>query len=300
MKRLSLILVALVIFSCSKSSDTSTDSSPSSAAQMSDTFTDSVNGVLSNTGLVAAMRAPKKSSEMIAKFMHDLLLPEAQAATCAQPGGHNTSSCSAGEITTTFDCHIGLSSNVLTGSTTLTYDNGTCDTSGDFEVTRTVDLTITGNYGGTLTVSSASHTDYLGASIGGGQKLTVASGAKTFQVLGMNRILTGPGGHKYFDISTHTTADFTVTGSSLSNLTLDGGTLDIIHNLAEYTASWTANNIQWSANCYCPVSGTATGTFTGSVTGTMTIQYGSTCGEATVTGLDGNTSTVTLSVCSSI
>jgi hypothetical protein len=160
-------------------------------------------------------------------------------------------------------------------------------TAGD-AVTRTADFTLTGPYGGTLEVTSP----------GGGQTLTRTATGFEYTVQGMERVLTGPGGRKLFDISTRTTAPLVVTGSSRADLSIVSGTLEVIHNLAGYTASLTPENLAWSSSCNCAVSGTLTGTVSGGgkLSGKSASVHITSCGHADVT-VDGDTESVTLDRC---
>ena len=146
----------------------------------------------------------------------------AYAATCVQS---ILGTCTAGARTRTFDnCAIGPAT--LDGMVTLTYsDTNSCTVAvaGD-SVNRTASFTLTGPYGGTLAVSSP----------GGGQTLTKTAVGFDYSVPGMERVLTGPGGHTLFDISTKTTAPIHVTGTSRADLVIVSGALEVSHNLAGY------------------------------------------------------------------
>ncbi|MEQ1875282.1 MAG: hypothetical protein ABL958_01460 [Bdellovibrionia bacterium] len=301
MKFLTFVLLTLILAGCQKKEETpAEEASPSSENQMANSATESINGVLNSTGLIAQIK-PLKENKNYVQILERILLPHAHAAACSA-GGASVSACSGSAPwvrTATYNCTLGASAYTLSGTSTLTYNTANCNTVINHSVIRTVNATISGPLG-TLTTSSDSHADYRGNTIGGGQQFVKTGAAGAFTVLGMHRVLTGTKGRTLFDISTRTTSDFTVTGSTLSDLTVDGGVLEIIHNLAQYTAQWMATSVAWSSSCSCPVSGSLAGTFSGSVTGNMTVQFGPTCGAVTVTGTDGATGTTTLDVCSSL
>ena len=184
-------------------------------------------------------------------------------------------------------CTIGPST--LDGMVTLTFTRtAACAliTDGD-AVTRTADFTLTGPYGGTLTVTSP----------GGGQTVTRTAAGFNYSVGGMQRVLRGPGGRTLFDVSTRTTAPIVVTGSSRTDLVIASGGMEISHNVAGYKVNLTAQNLTWTPTCNCASSGTLTGTVTGGrfdgKSASVTITA---CGEADVT-LGDETESVTLDRC---
>jgi hypothetical protein len=217
----------------------------------------------------------------------DAVVPSAYAADAKSCWAPMFSTCSAGARTKDYGgCNLGLAT--LAGTVTLTFTQPSCVVLADGDaVTRTADLTLTGLYGGTLEVTAP----------GGGQTLTRTAGGFNYSVGGMERVLTGPGGRKLFDIATSTTAPIVVTGSSRADLKIVSGTFVIDHKLAGYTVTLTADNLAWSSGCNCASSGTLTGTVAGGKhdgrSASVTITA---CGEADVT-LDGATETVSLDRC---
>ena len=175
---------------------------------------------------------------------------------------------------------------------TLTYsDTNSCAVvvAGD-SVNRTASFTLTGTYGGTLAVSAP----------GGGQTLTKTAIGFDYSVPGMERVLTGPGGHVLFDISTKTTMPIKITGASRADLVIVSGALEVSHNLAGYKVTLVPQNLTWTTACNCAVSGTLTGTVSGGThdgkSASVTITG---CGEAEVT-IDGETDSVTMDRCAAI
>ncbi len=214
--------------------------------------------------------------------------PSAYGAACYP---FSFSACASGVRTETFSsCSYGAAT--IDGSVTLTFsDTAACGlvAAGD-SVARTANFSVTGPYGGTLAVSSP----------GGGQVLTRTATGWTFAVPGMERVLTGPAGHKLFDISTMTTTDLTLTGTSRADRTIVSGTLVVEHNIAKYQVALTPNNLTWSAKCTCAVSGSLTGTVSGGAddgkSATVTLTG---CGTADVS-INGESESVTMDRCASI
>jgi hypothetical protein len=215
----------------------------------------------------------------------DSVVPSAYAATC---GGALFSPCTDGVRTMDFDaCTIGAAT--LDGTVTLTFTRtAACAllTDGD-AVTRTADFTLTGPYGGTLTVSSP----------GGGQTVTRTAAGFDYTVGGMQRVLRTLAGRAVFDVSTRTTAPIVVTGSARTDLVLVSGSLEISHNIADYQVTLTAQNLRWTPTCNCASSGTLTGSVVGGrfdgKSASVTITA---CGEADIT-LGDETESVTLDRC---
>lgn len=239
------------------------------------------------TAMLPFRHVPAELEGSLWRRAMDAVVPSAYAADAKSCWAPMFSTCSAGARTKDYGgCNLGLAT--LAGTVTLTFTQPSCVVLADGDaVTRTADLTLTGLYGGTLEVTAP----------GGGQTLTRTAGGFNYSVGGMERVLTGPGGRKLFDIATSTTAPIVVTGSSRADLKIVSGTFVIDHKLAGYTVTLTADNLAWSSGCNCASSGTLTGTVAGGKhdgrSASVTITA---CGEADVT-LDGATETVSLDRC---
>ena len=212
----------------------------------------------------------------------------AYAASCLQS---SFGACTGGARMRTFDnCAIGAAT--LVGSVALSYsDTSSCavTVAGD-SVTRSGSFTLTGPYGGTLAVNA----------VGGGQTLTKTAVGFDYSVPGMERVLTGPGGHTLFDISTRTTTAIHITGTSRADLVIVSGALEVSHNLAGYKVTLSPQNLTWSASCTCAVSGTLTGTVSGGKHDGQSASVTLTgCGQAEVT-IDGESDSVTMDRCAVI
>jgi hypothetical protein len=205
--------------------------------------------------------------------VRDLVSPSASAASCFTAASA-FSACSNGQKTRQFqDCSIGAAT--LSGSVTLAFSETACTMSqANDTVTRTADFTLTGPRAGTLTVSTP----------GGGQTITRTASGFTYKVGGIERVATDTKGTKLFDITTSTTADIGVTGASRKERVMDGGTLHIKHNLANYTVDLTPKQVKWDGTCNCAVSGSWEGTVTTAAGKTEPFTIAITgCGKATVT-----------------
>lgn len=215
----------------------------------------------------------------------EAVVPSAHAASC-WPAPF--SACENGVRSRTFDgCSLGPST--LEGTVTLTFTRAAgclLLAEGD-SVTRTADFTLTGPYGGTLAVTSP----------GGGQTLTRTAGGFEYSVSGMKRVLTGPGGRTWFDVSSRTTAPIVVTGSGRADLVIASGTLEVSHNRAGYKVTLTPANLTWTSSCNCAVSGSLTGTVSGGrLDGKSASVTLTGCGQADLT-IDGETESLTFDRC---
>lgn len=234
------------------------------------------------------LRTPDELKGPVWRRALEVLMPSAYAASCTDV---TFSACAAGVRTRTFNgCSIGTAT--LDGSATLTFSDTvacTLGATGD-SVNRVASLTLTGLYGGTLAVSSP----------GGGQTLTKTDAGFNYAVPGMERVLTGPGGHTLFDISTATTSPIVMTGTTRANFEIVSGALVVTHNLAGYSVTLEPHNLAWAATCNCAVSGSLSGTVAGGKSdgksATVTI---TSCGHADV-DIDGDTESVVLDRCAAI
>jgi hypothetical protein len=218
----------------------------------------------------------------------DAVFPSAYAASCWTSG---FSGCASGVRTKTFDaCTLGPAT--LDGDVTLTFTRtAVCAMVSDGDaVTRTADLLLTGPYGGTLEITSP----------GGGQTLTRTATGFLYSVGGMQRVLTGAGGRKLWDTSTHTTAPLVITGSGRGDLVIASGTLVVKHNLAGYEVALTPSNLTWTAGCNCATGGALTGTISGGrLDGKSATVELTGCGEAEVT-IGDDVAMVTLDRCAAL
>jgi hypothetical protein len=157
-------------------------------------------------------------------------------------------------------------------------------------VTRDAEVTFTGPNGASYDITSP----------GGGQTVTVnpAADGFSYSVGGMERVATRPNGQKLFDISSSTTQAIGVTGLNRATRVMNGGTLQVVHNLRKYTVDLTPSNVTWNGTCNCAVSGSWSGTASGSVNGAFAVDITG-CGTATVS-VNGNSQPVDLDRCAGL
>ena len=284
---LSMVMFVTAATGCRKQGADEADQIGASVGEAMASLDESVAGGAA-TAMLPYRRTPDVLRGPLWRRAMDTAIPSAYAASCWQT---SFSACNASGVRTRDfgDCTIGAAT--LTGSVDLTFTQPACvvATAGD-AVTRTADFTLTGLYGGTLEVTSP----------GGGQTLTKTADGFNYSVGGMERVLTGAGGHQLFDIATHTTAPIVVTGSSRADLQIVSGSFVIVHKLAGYSVTLTADHLTWTSSCNCASSGTLTGTVAGGKhdgkSASVTITA---CGEADVT-IDGDTESVSLDRCAAM
>lgn len=227
----------------------------------------------------------------------ELLLGEpAFAAAC---GRAVSQSCASGGVKSVSysSCQVGLASS-LSGSLTLDYSDNSCSMAVNGNtVTRTYNWTLTGPRGGTLTRSSDSMSDYSGDTYGGGGRLTKTASGFDLEILGKHTELKGPRGTVLYDISVRTTSAIGLDQVARNGRTMNGGSIEVNHNLAGFTAVLVPNNLEWSSSSCChPTGGSMTVTYSGSRSGSATLTFGGTCGTATVTSGSG-TQNIVLGFC---
>lgn len=223
------------------------------------------------------------------------LTVEAAVSTCGIPA--RSDSCSSGVKSASYsNCSVGRQT--YSGDVTLNFSDSSCSMSSinDY-VVRTVDLSRTGFFNSTITTSSADHLDYRGNTIGGGSKLTrTGIGSLSLRMLGVRKLRTRATGASVYDIQSRTTSDLQLVGTWDGNRTIQSGSLEVIHNLAQYTATFSFDNVQYNkATCCYPTSGSISVAYSGSVSGNATVTFAS-CGVATIVN-NGVTKNLNLAGC---
>ena len=221
------------------------------------------------------------------------------------------SSCSSNSTTVTWNsCTVASGAVTMTGGWTETFSGTgasscTVPVASGGTVTRTSSSSVmtinTGALAGaTITTNTTAHSTWDNVSIPStGISVSNSSGTRTVTINGVHRVMRGPRGRMWFDHSLKTTTDLTVTGDRASgNRAITAGVLKVYHNLLQYNATNTFNNVTWgSSSCCYPTSGNISTSFSGSVTGTTTLTFTTTCGSATFVDTSGSSSTVALTQC---
>ena len=221
------------------------------------------------------------------------LCSRAQSSSCSGTPAKNKeaiySSCSLGIFGLTVSGNVNLeysSSSVCSGGLTSNADS----------VTRTYDYSITGPRGGTLRVFSSPQDNYNNVSISGGGRLTKTASGWDIEILGKNKTLKTVAGREIMNHSVRTTSAIQITGGlSRDSRVAQGGGLEVMHNLAEFTATHSFDQLVWDNTCCHPTSGTITTSLTGAYTGTATTEF-TDCGIAKVT-MEEKSRTLDLTYC---
>ncbi len=278
MKKLSLILTALIAVGCAKKE---------LATQQADTQVDPDEAAVESSLATIGALADEQIGESYARWqaqptpievVQRLILPQAHAESLCQRAIY--ASCNSGVRRADYSsCAITLRSN-LEGYVQLQYSQASCSLSGIGDsVTRTYDLQLSGPRGGVARVSSATAADYRNQSYGGGGTLARTASGHSVQVNGKHLELSFRG-RPLYNVSVRTLANLGLSGGlSRSGRTLDGGQLEVNHNLAGFTAVYEPHNVQWSGSCCYPSSGSIDVTYSGARTGSATLTFLS-CGLA--------------------
>lgn len=271
------------------------------AGSVDDTTTAVESGVTAMTGSADdqsnvsgfAYRAPR-TFEKVAHRIEQILLPFAMATgTCARP---ITQSCTGSPANVRSASYVSCSAFggliSFDGTITLSYSSasvcsGGLVNTGD-SVTRTMDYTLTGVRGANLHVFTTAQTDYNSNTIAGGSSLTKTASGWNIAIAGKNKILTGIDGNTVFNHSIYTSQPIAITGGlARASRTVNGGTLNVEHNLAKWTAALSPVNLTYSNSCCQPVGGSINVVYSGTKSGTGTVTFNG-CGNATFS--DGGTS----------
>lgn len=203
------------------------------------------------------------------------------AAVCSGRAGN--SSCSNGVKAKDYtSCTIGGTFQELEGNVSLTYSNSNCSLSSvNDEVVRTYDYTRELITGATVQTTSEIRQDYEGTSVGGGAKLVKVANGYNLSINGKHKIRKRSDGKTVLDISIRTTSPINFSTLARSQRTIDGGSLVLANNLAEYKITLTPDSLQFTGDCCYPTSGTLSVVYSGSVSGSGSVTFTS-CGQATV------------------
>lgn len=225
--------------------------------------------------------------------LQNALFPQAYAASCSRAA---SAMCSAGVKSETYSDCTGIYGRSFQGNVTLTYSDSSCSLSSNGDsVVRTYDVSIAGPRGGVVTSSSDTHTNYLGASLGGGGQLTKTVTGWDLDIMGKHKSFAR-NGTTYFDISVSTTSSIKVSGTlARTSRILDGGSLVVDHNVAGFTTTLTPSNLTFTAGCCYPTSGTMAVVYSGAKTGSGSVTFNG-CGTASL-NVGSSSKDINLSYC---
>lgn len=183
------------------------------------------------------------------------------------------------------------SSQGFSGQTVINYSAPSCSVFNSTSIGIAPEL----QFGSVQSISAAASTDYRGVSMGGGYEISysMTSGTASFAEPGIHLVNTSS---SPFDFSSRTTAPISIA-LNFSDLTLsvNGGSLELIDNANQYTATVAADDLTFDSTCACPVSGTLNGTLSGTFSGSVSMTFNS-CGSMTI-DTQNVSSTVTVSSC---
>lgn len=154
-----------------------------------------------------------------------------------------------------------------TGEIQLQYNNDSCSMSetGN-QVERTYRYSLQRRHGGSANFTSEENSNYLGDSFGGGELLTKTESGFELEILGRHVEAEGRLQKVKADVSVKTDVPIVIEGTlRRSSRLVVSGTTSVHHNIAEFTATYTAKNLQWNDSCACPISGSLDVKFTGSI-----------------------------------
>ncbi len=224
-------------------------------------------------------------------FAWDSIVTPAQAAACSTISfGACGASIANAKVKDFTGCTLGIGA-TITGTVQLAFSGtgaASCQIPATSDaVTRTPNFTITGARGANFKVGVPTSAT--------GQTLTrTGVGAFSFNNTGIQRSFTTAAGTTLLDVTTKTTSNITISGSSRASRQVTGGVLQVTNNLNSQVCTLSPSSVQWTSACSCPTSGSWTGSC--STGETLTIAFSSTCGSSTVT-LGSDVKTVSFDRC---
>ena len=288
-KMISLLLLSFLATGCGVEKTSRSSENENLASSVEDAVT-TVSALMDEQAGEAYTSKLQKSYPELIK---DLFFPKAYAEGCIRP---IQQACENGVKSSLFQS-CSLSSRVeASGEISLEFNQLDCSISlpGD-RVSRTYDYGLTGVHKGVLSVSSGMQGTYTGESLGGGSLLVKTAVGYELSILGKHKLLKR-NGQERMNKTIRTLAPLEVSGGlSRALRQVNNGQLQVFHNLAKFTATYTVKDLSYSSSCCHPISGSLEVEYTGSIEGRAVVNFGS-CGEATLTR-SGETQDVLFSYC---
>ncbi len=207
-------------------------------------------------------------------------------AMCTLGSGISASTCNGSKQKTfTYnDCLGRFTGASYSGVLSLAFSNANCSltlgTNDTVAVTST-NFSSRSPDGSVLNWSSASTSAYSGSSYGGGFSLNgIDADDLILNIAGVTRSKTTEAGREIYEHLVHSSTDISVgTGFETGDRRLNG-TLTVVSNSSEFTASIQLVALEWSSNTCCyPQSGTANINYGGSRSGGKTYTFENTCAK---------------------
>lgn len=277
------VLLMLTVSACAKQKEEENLNVNPESSSLEGGIT-SLDAIIDDQAGSAFAAYSKPSTYEYAEKLFSLAVPQAYAVSCMRAFDQG---CNAGVKTySTSSCDLPRGVK-FSGFITLTYSNASCSmaSTGDF-VNRTYDYDISGPYGGAvLSVTSE----------GGGGKLTKTAGGWSAEILGKKKILTWRN-REVMNLNISTPQAIEITGTlGRANRFVNSGQLQVVHNLAGFTALYEPVNLTYKNSCCHPIAGSLNVTYSGSITGSGSVTFNG-CGSATIVR-NGQSQDVTLNYC---
>lgn len=305
-KTIFIISTVLFLGACNKKSDDAITNSVDTTAEVGQQVGEAMAAVDESGGSAngsIALVEPAGAYKTFARLSNEkittssmnssfnLLVNKAQAAACSTiTFGACGATVANAKVKDFASCTLGIGA-TITGSVQLVFAGtgaASCQIPATNDsVTRTPNFTITGARGATFQVSVPSG--------GTGQTVTRAgTDSFNFNNTGIRRSFTTAAGTTLLDVTTKTTSDIALSGSTRATRSITGGALQVTNNLNSQVCTLSPSSVQWTDGCNCPTSGSWTGSC--STGETLTVAFSSTCGSSTVT-LGSDVKTISMDRC---
>jgi hypothetical protein len=167
---------------------------------------------------------------------------------------------------------------LMFGWALLTYSAPMCTTPADSVVASTYDLLVVNALHFQLQITSNFQLDYRGEILGGGEQVKVLANGIAYSTKGKQVSLKGPGGNVLYSHTLHSLADTVIT-TQTDTKTVESGQTEVIDNVLKFTATYTADHLQYSKTCCHPVSGSMAVEFKDAIAGKGSVEFTG-CGTA--------------------
>ncbi|MCM2281705.1 MAG: hypothetical protein NDI61_07650, partial [Bdellovibrionaceae bacterium] len=267
LNRIAILIAFCVLAACSSPGTGDELTADSQEAALSGGMT-TISGLLDEQS--ASSGFTRRTPLILPEFFS--LLPRAWADTCTRA---ISQTCVSGTKSVTYSSCTGSAGRLTyNGDVQLSWNgDNDCVLEDGETVTRTADVTLSVR-NASLAISSVNATNYLGDTLGGGGSLNqTSSNTWLLSVAGHHKVLSSLG-REVYDVSVATSTPIGISGIlARAGRTVNGGSLQVHHNNARFTATYQPVQVTYTAlSCY-PQSGSLNVTYTGTVTGTATVTF---------------------------
>jgi len=247
-KTLIILAAGMMLASCAKNNDTVAN--PADASETA-TIKETVESAITTISGIM----DEQEQETFLSGNKKMNRHTASSSTCNQRAAGEV--CASGNKTINYpDCLLANTAYKISGMVALAYSSTDCLLSATgSSVTRTHDITLKDTEEKIIKRYTTANTDYRNNAVSGGSRLKKTAGDYQLDILGVTKAMTDKGKAVY-NISTRTLAAVTITGGlQRISRVMNGGSIEVSHNLAKNHVTFVPKQVKWSTNCCYPTSG---------------------------------------------